>query len=171
MITELLRPEKIVTGLSGGLAQALEQLFTRSSFPDRVNEYRTALIGGNSKLYTYVDDEIAVPHVRIEGLPGTDMILGLARKRVRFNGHSIKILFFLATAAEQTEEHSRHTVRTAALLSVFIYPAFEDLFFRAGAVARLSFRLSWRGAPVDLRGGQKLLSPPRLPTGVFGIAK
>lgn len=129
MITELLRPEKIVTGLSGGLAQALEQLFTRSSFPDRVNEYRTALIGGNSKLYTYVDDEIAVPHVRIEGLPGTDMILGLARKGVRFNGHSIKIFFFLATPAEQTEEHSRHTVRTAALLSVFLYPAFEDYFF------------------------------------------
>lgn len=105
MITELLRPEKIVTGLSGGLAQALEQLFTRSSFPDRVNEYRTALIGGNSKLYTYVDDEIAVPHVRIEGLPGTDMILGLARKGVRFNGHSIKILFLSC--------HSRRADRRA----------------------------------------------------------
>ena len=39
MIVELLRLEKIVTGLAGELPQALERLFARSSFPDRVGEF------------------------------------------------------------------------------------------------------------------------------------
>jgi sodium/potassium-transporting ATPase subunit alpha len=121
MIIELLRPEKIVTGLTGDLPQILEQLFARSSFPDRVNEFRAALAGENAKLYTYIGDQIVVPHVRIEGLPGPEMILGIAREGIRLDGRSIKIFLFLATPAERSEEHLRLLQRLNSLL-----PAIKD---------------------------------------------
>jgi magnesium-transporting ATPase (P-type) len=115
MIVELLRPEKIVTGLGGELPQALERLFARSSFPDRVSEFRAAL-EENSKLAAFGDDEIAVPHVRIEGLPRPEMILGFARDGVRLDGRRVKILLFLATPAADTEAHLQILQRLTALL-------------------------------------------------------
>jgi sodium/potassium-transporting ATPase subunit alpha len=86
-----------------------------------VSEFRRALAAGNSQLYTYIGDEIAVPHVRIEGLPGPEMILGLARKGIRLDGRSIKILLFLATPAEETEQHFQLLQRLSSLL-----PAIKD---------------------------------------------
>jgi magnesium-transporting ATPase (P-type) len=121
MIVELLRPEKIVTGLRGELSQALEQLFARSSFPERVNEFRAALAQRNSRLYSYVGDETVIPHVRIEGLPRPEMILGLARDGVRLDGRLVKVLLFLATPAEWTEEHLQLLQRLSSVL-----PAIED---------------------------------------------
>jgi sodium/potassium-transporting ATPase subunit alpha len=121
MIVELLRPEKIVMGLRGELSQALEQLFARSSFPERVNEFRAALAQRNSRLYSYVGNETVVPHVRIEGLPRPEMILGLARDGVRLDGRLVKVLLFLATPAEQTEEHLQLLQRLSSVL-----PAIKD---------------------------------------------
>ena len=121
MIVELLRLEKIVTGLKGELSQALEQLFARSSFPERVNEFRAALAQRNSRLYSYVGDETVIPHVRIEGLPRPEMILGLARDGVHLDGRLVKVLLFLATPAEWTEEHLQLLQRLSSVL-----PAIED---------------------------------------------
>ena len=121
MILELLKPEKIVIGLKGELPQVLDRLFNRSSFPDRVEEFRSALVKGNSNPYSYIGNDIAVPHVRLEGLSRPEMILGLSRAGMRLNGNVVKILLFFATPAEQTEEHLQLLQRLTSLL-----PAIKD---------------------------------------------
>ena len=102
MIVELLRSEKIVFGLRGEFPQALEELFSRSSFPNRVEEFRSGLSGGNTNPYGYIGNNIAIPHVRLEGLTAPEMILGLSRSGMRLNGNIVKVVLFFATPAEQT---------------------------------------------------------------------
>ena len=116
MILELLKPEKIVIGLRGELPQILDELFSRSSFPDRAGEFRSGLAKGNTNPYCYIGNDIAIPHVRLEGLSGPEMILGLSRAGVRLDGNTVKILLFFATPAEQTEEHLQLLQRLTALL-------------------------------------------------------
>ncbi|MBI4522319.1 MAG: HAD-IC family P-type ATPase [Deltaproteobacteria bacterium] len=117
MIAELLKSEKVVVGLKGEVHQALEDLLRRSSFPDRIAEFRAGLtLHRNANPYSYVGDEIAIPHVRLEGLPRPEMILGLSRSGIPLNGHSVKILLFFATPADQTEEHLQLLQRLTALL-------------------------------------------------------
>jgi sodium/potassium-transporting ATPase subunit alpha len=116
MIVELLRPEKIATGLAGEFPQILEALFRRSAFPDRMAEFRAAFAQGGLNPYSYLGNEIAVPHARIDGLPGPEIIVGIARGGVRLGGNSVRIILFLATPTEQTEEHLQLLQRLSALL-------------------------------------------------------
>src|SRR5574341_2458042 len=116
MIVELLRPGKIVTGLAGEFPQALEELFRRSSFPERLADFRAAFSRGEADRYSYLGNEIAVPHARIDGLPAPEIILGLSGRGIRLNGNPVKIVLFIATPAEQTEEHLQILQRLSALL-------------------------------------------------------
>ena len=116
MIVEVLKPEKIVIGLSGGFASALAEILRRSSFPDRVAEFQSLLDRGETNRHSYIGDEIALPHVRAEGLSGPEMILGLSRAGIRLDGNVVKILLFFAMPAEQTEEHLQLLQRLTSLL-------------------------------------------------------
>lgn len=116
MIAELLRPEKIVIGLKGELPQALEELFSRSSISNRAEEFRSGLSRGNTNPCGYIGNQIAIPHVRLEGLTAPEMILGLSHSGMRLNGNNVKIVLFFATPAEQTEEHLQLLQRLTSLL-------------------------------------------------------
>ena len=114
MIAELLRPEKTVLGLKGEFSQALEELVSRSSFPDLKAEFLAAV--GNANRYSYIGNNIAIPHVRFENLSAPEMILGISREGVKLNGDAIKILLFFATPADQTEQHLQLLQRLTSLL-------------------------------------------------------
>ncbi|MBI4481335.1 MAG: HAD-IC family P-type ATPase [Acidobacteria bacterium] len=116
MILELLKPEKIVLGLKGAFPQVLDELLRRSSFPDRLAEFRSALAAGNLDRYSYLDKNIAIPHVRVEGLPGPELILGLSPEGVRLNDKIIKVILLLATPADQAAEHLQRLQRISSLL-------------------------------------------------------
>jgi len=116
MILELLKPEKIAFGLKGDFSQVLKGLLKRSSFAERVTEYESALAMRDANRYSYIGDNIAIPHVRLDGLPAPEMILGLSPEGVRLNAEIVKILIFFATPADQTEEHLQLLERLAALL-------------------------------------------------------
>ncbi len=66
---------------------------------------RSSDVRSDFNLVLYIGNDIAVPHVRLEGLSHPEMILGLSRAGMRLNGNVVKILLFFATPAEQTEEH------------------------------------------------------------------
>lgn len=133
MILELLKPEKIIIGLRGELPQALTQLWSRSSFPDRVEAFRSLLARASPNPYSYLGNGIAVPHVRVEGLSDPEMILALSRAGIELDGNVVKILLFFAMPAEQTEEHLQLLQRLTSLL-----PAIkEDLLAQRDAAGVL----------------------------------
>jgi len=116
MIAELLRPDRIVLGLRGEAPQVLEELFRDSFHPDLAREFRSGILAGNADRYSYIGQNIAIPHVRLEGLAAPEMILGLSREGIRLNEHIVKILLFFATPADQTEEHLQLLQRLSSLL-------------------------------------------------------
>ncbi|HTM08735.1 MAG TPA: HAD-IC family P-type ATPase [Verrucomicrobiae bacterium] len=115
MIVELLRPEKIVMELTGEIPQALEKLFTRTSFPDRIEDFRRA-VGSGDTPYSCLGNGVAIPHVRIDGLPRPELLLGVAPRGMAMNGEQISLLVFLATPADRTEEHLQMLQRLSSLL-------------------------------------------------------
>src|SRR3990172_7365431 len=116
MIAELLRPDRIVLGLRGEAPQVLEELFRDSFHPDLAREFQSGIRAGNADRYSYIGQNIAIPHVRLEGLAAPEMILGLSREGIRLNEHIVKILLFFATPADQTEEHLQLLQRLSSLL-------------------------------------------------------
>ncbi|MBI2088901.1 MAG: HAD-IC family P-type ATPase [Deltaproteobacteria bacterium] len=116
MILELLQSGKIVFGLRGRFTEALDHLLGRLSFPDRLPEVRSALARGEANSYSYIGNQIAIPHVRLDDLTAPEMILGLSREGVELNGHTVKILLFFVTPADQTEEHIQLLQRLSSLL-------------------------------------------------------
>ncbi|MBI2359238.1 MAG: HAD-IC family P-type ATPase [Deltaproteobacteria bacterium] len=116
MIVELLRAEKIIFDLKGSFPEALESPLRRFSSPDRLPELRSGLASAKADAYSYIGSHIAIPHVRLEGLPGPELILGLSREGVRLNQHRVQIVLLLVTPAEQTEEHLKLLQRLSSLL-------------------------------------------------------
>ena len=120
MIAELLRPEKIVMlGPKGDLVQALEELLRHSSLAALRADIVAA--AANTTRYSYIGGEIAIPHVRLEGLSAPEMILGLSPQGVKLGADVVKILLFFATPADQTEQHLQLLQRLTSLL-----PAIKD---------------------------------------------
>ncbi len=115
MIAERLDSGKIVFGLSGTLAQAIDELCVRSSLADLAGRFRSQKPDEHER-YSYLGDGIAVPHVRIEHLAAPELILGLSPEGLSFNNHRIHIVLLLATPAEQPSEHLQLLQRLGSLL-------------------------------------------------------
>jgi sodium/potassium-transporting ATPase subunit alpha len=116
VITELLEPTKIVVGLKGDFAQALETLSKQSTIPDLTLQLRNKTIQGDEERFSYIGDGIAIPHLRVDNLPAPELILGLSREGITFNNHVIKIVLFLVTPAEQPAQHLQLLQRVCSLL-------------------------------------------------------
>ncbi|HEX9274466.1 MAG TPA: PTS sugar transporter subunit IIA, partial [Candidatus Binatia bacterium] len=116
MIVELLQPAKIVFGLKGDFAHALETLGKQSAIPDLTLQLRNKTNNYNEERFSYIGDGIAIPHLRVDNLPAPELILGLSREGITFNNHVIKIVLFLVTPAEQPAQHLQLLQRVCSLL-------------------------------------------------------
>jgi len=116
MIAERLDPEKIVFGLEGELAKALDQLCARSSIPDLAAHFRSQKPNQNNQRYTSIGSGISLPHVRIDDLAAPELILGLSAGGLSFNNEKIHIVLLLATPAEQPPQHLQLLQRVCSLL-------------------------------------------------------
>jgi sodium/potassium-transporting ATPase subunit alpha len=116
VIVELLHPAKIVFGLKGDFAQALETLGKQSAIPDLTVQLRNKTNNYDEERFSYIGDGIAIPHLRVDNLPAPELILGLSREGITFNNHVIKIVLFLVTPAEQPAQHLQLLQRVCSLL-------------------------------------------------------
>jgi sodium/potassium-transporting ATPase subunit alpha len=121
MIAERLDSDKIVFGLKGKLAGAIDNLSARSHIPELGAQFRTPQPDKQNERYSYIGDGIAVPHLRIDNLAEPELILGLSPDGVYFNDHKINIVLLLVTPAERPAEHLQLLQRICSLL-----PAIRD---------------------------------------------
>jgi sodium/potassium-transporting ATPase subunit alpha len=116
MIAERLDPEKIVFGLKGDFALALDQLCARSQFKDLAARLHAQKPNQKTERYSYIGDGIAVPHVRLNDLPAPELILGLSPDGLAFNNDRVRVVLLLATPAEQPAQHLQLLQRVCSLL-------------------------------------------------------
>lgn len=121
MIAELLKPAKLVRGLKGDFNKSLELLCSRSSIPDLAVRFRNRLPNRQEERYSYLGNGIAVPHLRVENLPASEIILGLAPDGVSLNKEKVKVILLLVSPAEQPAQHLQLLQRIGSLL-----PAISD---------------------------------------------
>ncbi|HET9916488.1 MAG TPA: HAD-IC family P-type ATPase, partial [Candidatus Binatia bacterium] len=116
MIAERLDSAKIVFGLKGELALAIDKLSARSQIADLGAKFHAQPPEKLNERYSYIGAGIAVPHLRIEDLAEPELILGLAPDGLAFNDHKIHIVLLLVTPAERPAEHLQLLQRIASLL-------------------------------------------------------
>ena len=116
MIAELLEPAKIVFGLSGDFFQAIERLCHQSSQPDLAARFRSRKLDPSNEGYSYISQGIAIPHLRIDHLPAAELILGISPAGIVFNNHTVNIVLFISTPAEQPAQHLQLLQRVSSLL-------------------------------------------------------
>ena len=116
MIAERLNSAKIVFGLEGELAGAIDELTARSHIPGLGAQFHACPPDQENQRYSYIGAGIAVPHLRIDNLAEPELILGLSLDGLAFNAHKINIVLLLATPAERPAEHLQLLQRIASLL-------------------------------------------------------
>ncbi|HXG52692.1 MAG TPA: HAD-IC family P-type ATPase [candidate division Zixibacteria bacterium] len=121
MIAERLQPEKIVFGLTGSMADAIDRLCRRSSVPDLATQFHLQARDRLNERYSYIGQGVAVPHLRIEGLAAPELILGLSPQGLSFNEHRVHAVLLFASPAAQTAQHLQLLQRISSLL-----PAIRD---------------------------------------------
>jgi mannitol/fructose-specific phosphotransferase system IIA component (Ntr-type) len=121
MIAERLDQRKIVFGLEGDFDQALDRLCSYSSLPDLAAKLHEAKPQHKPERYSYIGQGVAVPHVRIDNLPGPELILGLSPEGLKLNNERVHVLLLLATPTEQPAQHLQLLQRISSLL-----PAIRD---------------------------------------------
>jgi sodium/potassium-transporting ATPase subunit alpha len=126
MIAELLRPETVVVSDETDLGRAQEELLRRLPSPLAAGEMRLALERGEAHRYSYIGDNIAIPHLRVEGIKSPEVVLGIFSNGLRLDRRDIQIILLLATPANETEEHLKLLQRLTSLL-----PAIREPLLRA----------------------------------------
>jgi len=116
MIAERLDSAKIVFGLKGELAGAIDKLSARSQIAGLGPKFHAQPPEKLNERYSYIGKGIAVPHLRIDALAEPELILGLAPDGLAFNDHKIHIVLLLVTPAERPAEHLQLLQRIASLL-------------------------------------------------------
>jgi mannitol/fructose-specific phosphotransferase system IIA component (Ntr-type) len=101
MIAERLNSAKIVFGLKGELAGAIDELTARSHIPGLGAQFHARSPDQENERYSYIGAGIAVPHLRIDNLAEPELILGLSPDGLAFDAHKINIVLLLATPAER----------------------------------------------------------------------
>jgi sodium/potassium-transporting ATPase subunit alpha len=116
MIAERLDNAKIVFGLKGELADAIDHLSARSQIPELGAQFRAHPPDQQNERYSYIGEGIAVPHFRIDNLAEPELILGLSPAGLAFNDHNVQVVLLLATPAERPAEHLQLLQRISSLL-------------------------------------------------------
>ena len=113
MIAERLTSAKIVFGLTGDLAGAIDRLCARSQIAELGEQFHSHPPEQRNERYSYLGAGIAVPHLRVDNLAAPELILGLAPGGLAFNDHQVSIVLLLATPAERPAEHLQLLQRIA----------------------------------------------------------
>lgn len=116
MIAERLDQRKIVFGLTGDFAQALDRLCSYSPVEDLAAKLHEAKPQQKAERYSYIGNGIAVPHVRIDNLPIPELILGLSPDGLKLNHERVHVILLLATPTEQPAQHLQLLQRISSLL-------------------------------------------------------
>ena len=121
MIAERLDSTKIVFGLKGELADAIDELSARSSITDLKAQFHAHPPDKRSERYSYIGTGIAMPHLRVDNLAEPELLLGLSPNGLTFNDHQVNLIILLVTPAARPAEHLQLLQRIASLL-----PAIRD---------------------------------------------
>jgi sodium/potassium-transporting ATPase subunit alpha len=121
MIVERLDSAKIVFGLKGELATAIDALSARSSIADLGAQFRAYPDDKRNERYSYIGAGIAMPHLRVDNLAEPELLLGFSPDGLEFNDHQVNLLILLITPAARPAEHLQLLQRIASLL-----PALRD---------------------------------------------
>ena len=121
MIAERLDSAKIVFGLKGEFANAIDALSARSQITDLGARFRAHPADQANERYSYIGEGIAMPHLRVDDLAQPELILGLSADGLKVNDHQINLIVLLVTPTARPAEHLQLLQRIASLL-----PALRD---------------------------------------------
>ena len=116
MIAELIQPADVVPGLAGGFGAALETLLDRARLGDRRAEVAAGLAAVEARGFTFVSPEVAVPHVRLAGLPAPRLVLGLSPAGLADPHRRVRAVLVLLSQLEDPDRHLQLLARIAAVL-------------------------------------------------------
>lgn len=116
MIAERLDRQRIVFGLKGDFSQALDRLCSHSPLPDLAAKLHEPKLQHKTERYSYLGHGVAVPHVRIDNLPGPELILGLSPEGLKLDNDRVHVVLLLATPTEQPTQHLQLLQRISSLL-------------------------------------------------------
>jgi magnesium-transporting ATPase (P-type) len=102
--------------LKGRFEELLDPLLRRASLSGRRAELFAALSEEIAQRYVFAGRDVAIPHLRIEGLSEPELVLAISRRGIRINGRRARIVLLLATPAEQAALHLQLLQRLSALL-------------------------------------------------------
>ncbi|MDH3443750.1 MAG: HAD-IC family P-type ATPase, partial [Deltaproteobacteria bacterium] len=115
MIAELLEPQRVVFGLRGHYSEVIKTLAGHSGVADLAARYLERKAGEQNDRYSFLGEGIAVPHLRVDGLPAPELLLGLSSEGVTFKDHKVHVIVFLITPAEQPAQHLQLLQRICSL--------------------------------------------------------
>ncbi len=116
MIHELIQPEHVHLGLTGGFDQALGRLVGSVLPGPGMHPAVESLLESPEAATLMLEPRIALPHVRLANLDRTRMALGISRRGIRHRGKTFRIILFLASPEEDPAQHLKLLQRLSALL-------------------------------------------------------
>jgi mannitol/fructose-specific phosphotransferase system IIA component (Ntr-type) len=105
VIHELLGPERVLLDARGPLPRLLGELVRRNSFAARRAEVEAALTSESRRNYLFLDSQIAVPHVQLEGLASPELVVAVCPAGVEIDGRRARVVVLLGSPAEEPASH------------------------------------------------------------------
>ncbi|HEY7820473.1 MAG TPA: HAD-IC family P-type ATPase, partial [Vicinamibacteria bacterium] len=116
MIHELLRPERVLLDARGPMPRLLDELLRGTSFSRHRAEVEAALTSESRRNYLFLDSQIAVPHVQLEGLTVPELSVAVCPAGVEIDGRRARVVVLLGSPAEESAAHLKLLQRLASVL-------------------------------------------------------
>jgi Kef-type K+ transport system membrane component KefB/mannitol/fructose-specific phosphotransferase system IIA component (Ntr-type) len=114
-----LAPDRVVRVQAQNFGAALREMLSPVFDAETARTLADTLEASEERFSTEIVPGIALPHMRLPGLPRPVLVLGVSRDGVSLpHGHRpVRLLFVLVSPAERAEEHLRSLARIATLLA------------------------------------------------------
>ena len=142
-IVEFLRPDAILASFSGQTAQAvLAELCRPLAASHRADGQKLleTLLEREKLGSTGIGEGVAIPHGKVQGLPGLLASFGRSEKGVDFRAIDGKPTFLFFTLFAPENSAGAHLKALARISRIFKNPSFREAILRAGGADEI-FRL------------------------------
>jgi len=125
MIYELLNEKKIIFNLKGSYDKAIRSLLELSDAENK-NEMNFELTQKKMNRFSYLGLDVAIPHIRTNGLKDAEVILGISRDGIEIENRKVHVIFLLATPLADTSRYIKLLQGVSSFLSLIAKDLLES---------------------------------------------